>query len=269
MEIDKIINADSYIYIKNIPDKSIDCVYIDVPYEYTTGGTSDTKLGQRYFKRTLQLKNYDEALIKNSNKEIHNSIRIDKFNAKKRLELDDMDCGIDYSIFEDLCRVMKKVNIFIWCSKKQIPEILKYFVDHKHCNFDILVWAKTNAIPTNNCFLSNLEYCLYFRESGVKFNSEYENKSKWFCSSSNKADKNKFGHPTIKPLQFVEQHIKLATNPGDVVLDCFLGSGTTVIACKNTGRHYIGIERNKKHYKTAVERSNCMDRYGQTTMFPV
>ncbi len=261
--LDSIYNVNCYKAIKDIPDNSIDCVYIDIPYEYTTGGTFDTDLGQRFFKRELELKCYDSKLINNSDKKLHNLIRIDKYNAEKRLDQVELDNGINYSIFDDLCRVMKKINIFIWCSKLQMLDIMKYFIDEKGCYFDVLVWAKTNSIPTNNSYLTDLEYCLYFREKGVILNSNYEYKSKWHCSSSNKKDKFRFGHPTIKPLNLVERHLKLATKEGDVVLDCFLGSGTTAVACKNINRHYIGFEINKDFYNIAIDRINCVDHNGQ------
>jgi len=47
--------------------------------------------------------------------------------------------------------------------------------------------------------------------------------------------------------------IKLFTNPNDIVLDPFMGSGTTAIACKNLNRHYVGMEINKKYYKLSIK----------------
>lgn len=264
-DLDNIYNDDCYQAIKDVPDKSIDCVYIDIPYLFTFGGISNTAIGKRYHKREVELKGYDRALIDNNDKSKHNCFRIDKYNAEKRLDVVSIDSGIDYSIFDELCRVMKKINIFIWCLKLQILDILKYFVDKKHCYYDILVWAKTNAIPTNNSFLSNLEYCLYFRENNVSFNGDYLSKSKWYISSVNKIDKKRFKHPTIKPLELVERHIKLATNENDVVLDCFSGSGTTAVACIDLKRHYLCFEINKDYYKNSINRINNVAANGQTS----
>lgn len=269
LEIDKIYNANCYTAVKEIADNSVDCVYIDIPYLYKTGGVADTSLSKRYAKRQLELKGFEQKLIQNEDITKHNLKRIDKYKAEQRFELVSMDEGIDYSIFDDLCRVMKKINIFIWCSKLQMLDIMNYFIGQKKCNFEVLVWAKTNAIPTNNCFLSNLEYCLYFRENGVKFNANYEFKTKWYVSSSNKADKAKFLHPTIKPLELVQRHILLATNEDDVVLDCFLGSGTSAVACKNLKRHYIGIELDKTKFEIAQNRLQNIDATGQYSMFAV
>lgn len=118
----------------------------------------------------------------------------------------------------------------------------------------------------NGNWLSDIEYCLYFNR-GTKLNDGYELKSKWYISSLNQSDKEKFKHPTIKPLNLVERHIKHTTQENDIVLDCFCGSGTTCVACKNTNRRYIGIELNSKWHKVAVDRLNNVQANGQQTLF--
>ena len=223
MEINKIYLGDSYTLIKNIPDKSVDLVYIDIPYEMQSGGKGGGAFGDR----------------------IHNLIRKDMNNIIH---------GIDYKIFDELKRVMKKVNIFIWCNKQQIIDIITNFKDY---SMEIIVWAKDNPTPfTNNVWLSDLEYCFYFRETGVKLNDGYEIKSKFYKSPINKSDKDLYGHPTIKPLDLVKRHILHTTQENDIVLDTFLGSGTTAVACKETNRSYIGFEINKSYYKIATDRLN-------------
>lgn len=133
--------------------------------------------------------------------------------------------------------------------------------------FEILTWNKTNPTPmTNNVFLPDIEYCLLFRENGCKLNPGYELKSKWYISPINKADKDKYNHPTIKPLELVKRHILHSTQPGDLVLDCFSGSGTTCLACKETGRNYIGIEINPEYYKISQNRLNGILANGQMSL---
>jgi DNA modification methylase len=65
-------------------------------------------------------------------------------------------------------------------------------------------------------------------------------------------------HPTQKPVALMEYLIKTYTNPGDVVLDNCMGSGTTGVACKNTGRNFIGIERDPVYYAVACRRMGVM-----------
>jgi DNA modification methylase len=165
---------------------------------------------------------------------------------------------------------MKKVNCFIWCSKKQIYDIIKFFVEYenKEIHFEILTWNKTNPTPaTNNVWLPDIEYCLYFREKGITLNDGYEHKSKWYTSAINKKDKDIFEHPTIKPLPLVKRHLLHATQPNDIVLDCFIGSGTTAIACKEIGRQFIGFEISEKWCKVSNDRLNNIDANGQILLF--
>ena len=61
-------------------------------------------------------------------------------------------------------------------------------------------------------------------------------------------------HPTIKPVKLMEWLVKLTSNEGDVVLDCFNGSGTTGVACKNLNRKYIGIEMNPEYIEMTRKR---------------
>jgi len=153
---------------------------------------------------------------------------------------------------------MKKVNIFIWCNKGQLKEIINYFKDY---SMEIIVWAKENPTPfTNNVWLSDLEYCLYFREQGVKLNDGYELKSKWYLSPINKKDKDLYDHPTIKPLELVKRHILHATQENDIVLDTFLGSGTTAVACKELNRRYIGFEISEEYYNISKDRLNGINQ---------
>ena len=266
--INNVILGDCYEVIKSIPDKSIDCIYTDIPYLYNQGGSGTSSLGERTAKKRLELMGLEQNYLDNKGKSRGEALRIAKNVKKKNMEITSIEDGIDYKIFDDMVRVMKKINIFIWCSKLQMLDILKYFVGIKNCYFEILTWNKTNPTPTtNNSWLPDIEYCLYFREKGVVLNDGYELKSKYYTSTANVYDKDKFKHPTIKPLNLVERHIKHATQENDIVLDCFCGSGTTCVACKNTNRRYIGIELNPKWHKVAVDRLNNVQADGQQTLF--
>lgn len=238
--INTIQLGDCYELIKEIPDKSIDLVYIDIPYEktksndyYSGGGSFGVE--NREYQKDLR----DKGL---------------------------MD-GIKLEILDELCRVMKHIYIYIWCSKEQIPKMLNYFLD-KDCFYELMFWGKTNPTPTcNGKYLSDVEYCLMFRQKGTLIYGTYESKSKFYISSTNTNDKNLYNHPTIKPLELVKNHIVNSTQPGDVVLDCFCGSGTTCVACKETGRNYIGMEIDPEYHKIAVDRLNGITADGQTSIF--
>lgn len=234
--VDKISLGDCYELIKKIPDKSIDCVYIDIPYLYDENGGSYSELGKRIQK-------------------------IDK------QDLSGINRGIDYSIFNEIKRVLKKINVFVWCSKLQIRDILNIF-NMESVRYEILVWCKSNPTPScNNKWLPDIEYCLYFREKGVVLNDGYELKKKWCVTPINKADKEKYHHPTIKPLELVKKHLLHSTSENDIVLDCFCGSGTTCVAAKETNRHFIGMEINEEYWKIANNRLNGILANGQISIF--
>lgn len=71
------------------------------------------------------------------------------------------------------------------------------------------------------------------------------------------------GHPAPFPLDLATDHVLSWSNPGDVVLDCFLGSGTTGVACINTGRNFIGIERDAGYFQIATERIHKAQEAGK------
>jgi DNA modification methylase len=233
-KLNEIYNEDCYEAIKKIPDKSVDCIYTDVPYLMQSGGKGGGAFGDR----------------------VHKLIRKDMKNIIE---------GFDYSILNEFVRISKKLNLFIWCNKQQLHDIIHYFKDY---SLEILVWGKENPTPfTNNVWLSDLEYCLYFRDKGVKLNDGYDYKSKWYVSPINKADKDLYDHPTIKPLELVKRHLLHATQPGGVIMDCFLGSGTTAVACQETDRKYIGFEIDEQYYEIAKKRLNGITADGQLSIF--
>lgn len=121
---------------------------------------------------------------------------------------------------------------------------------------------------TNDVWLPDVEYCLCFKESKApRYNDGYELKSKFYVSKKNVEDKELFNHPTIKPLELVKRHILHSTQENDIVLDCFCGSGTTCLACKETNRRYIGMEIDKEYHKIAVNRLNGITASGQLSIF--
>ena len=237
-KINEIHLADSYKAIKELPDNSIDCIYTDIPYLYDSGGGGESKLAKRIVVYNKSLR--DLEIVK----------------------------GIDIEILAEFVRVMKKINVFIWCSKLQILDIMNWFNENTKCNFEILTWCKSNPTPaTNNVWLPDVEYCLYFREAGVILNDGYFLKSKFYSSPLNKSDKDLFKHPTIKPFDLVTRHLKHVTQVGDVILDPFVGSGTTAVAAKEIDRNFVAFEIDEEYHKIAVNRVNGITANGQTSIF--
>jgi site-specific DNA-methyltransferase (adenine-specific) len=176
--------------------------------------------------------------------------------------------GINEEILDDFMRVMKVPNVYIWCNHKQIPMYLDYFVNRHKCSFDIIIWVKTNAMPLfNNKYLTDKEYCLYFRKGAYCCPQSYEEAKTVYFQPINISDKQLFEHTTIKPINIIQTLIKNSSKENDIVLDCFMGSGTTAVACQETNRQFIGFEIEEKWVKVANDRLNKVDANGQTCMF--
>lgn len=188
MKFEEMLNTiqlgDCYKLIKHIPDKSIDCVIIDPPYSFSVSG-----------KHT--------GLFKTRPTRYHDEI--EKNNLEK---------NIDLSILDELDRVMKKINIYIWCNKEQIHQYLDHY-EKDNIKFEVIIWNKTNPIPTvNNKYLSDKEYCLFFKESGVPLGGSVETKKTVYRTALNVNDKKLYKHPTIKPLNIIKNLITNSTVPG-------------------------------------------------------
>lgn len=255
-ELNKIYNEDCYEAIKKIPDNSVDCVYVDVPYLYNIGGAGVNELSKRATKSKMELQGTGNLF--NPNIKMSENLRIAKNQIAKHSELVNANIiqGFDYEKFiKESFRIMKGCNLFVWCSSLQLLDIMNCIKKYTNSPQNILVWCKTNPIPTTNeKWLSDIEYCISVRENTTRLNDGYKLKSKWYISEINQKDKELYGHPTIKPLGLVKRHLLHATNDGGVVLDCFMGSGTTAVACKETNRNFIGFEINKKYFEIACNR---------------
>lgn len=214
-------NEDCMEIMKHLPDNIFDLVVTDPPYEIATRGAGIYKQDD---KRYVQ-------------------------------ELDVMSNGFSEEVLDQLCRLMKKINIYIFCSQKQIIPLLTYFVVNRGCNYNIITWHKTNPIPAcGNKYLTDTEYILFFREKGVRVYGTYETKKTWYTTPLNQGDKKKYNHPTIKPVDILQNLIINSSKEGEVVFDPFMGSGSTGVACKKTNRAFVGIEIDKTYYNTAIER---------------
>ena len=228
MELEnKIYCGNSFELMKQIPDKSIDLIYTDPPYlfEKAKDYNSSSIFAKKIIKTNLELA--DEDLI----------------------SLDNCEWC------KEAVRIMKNINIYIWCSRYQIPMYFSYFLEELGCSFDILIWLKTNPVPSfKNKYSNDKEYCLYFRKDAYcKPKDMFSSKTYWL-QPINLADKEKYGHPTIKPLNIVKQMIENSTTEGQLVFDPFLGSGTTAVACHQLKRKYLGIEKKEEFYKIACRR---------------
>ena len=219
--INKIYNMDCIEGMRQMPDKSVDLVVTDPPYLIETSGAGIYKQDNKQYVK----------------------------------ELNEMKDGFSREILDELCRIMKKINIYFFCSQKQIIPLIDYFVKEKNCNWNLLTWHKSNPVPAcGNKYLTDTEFILFFREKGVKIYGEYKSKFTYYVTPLNQKDKKTYGHPTIKPLDMVSNFIINSSKEGDIVFDPFMGSGTTAVAAMKCNRNFLGYELNPDYYEICNKR---------------
>jgi len=224
LEVNKIHNMDCFEGIGKLDDKSIDLIVTDPPYKFENKG------GGFYVDN----------------------------NSTKRVYLDSLR-NINCTEFEPIPFLnlvkpkMKKFYGYFFCNKFLVEEYIKFARDNKY-NFDILVMGKTNPIPSyNNHHLSDLEYIIMIREKGTYFSKhkELDDFRKFYMTSCKKGI-----HPSEKPIELIERYIRVSSKENDLILDPFMGSGTTGVACKKNNRNFIGFEIDEYFSNLSNERIN-------------
>lgn len=220
MNLDTIYNEDCMAGLDRIPDNSIDLVATDPPYLIDVVGSGC-------------------------------------FGSKNKLyhqDLEHLSHGIDNAVLEKIVSKLKAINLYVWCNKAQFRQYIDFF-DDLGCYVDLITWHKPNPVPAaNNKYLSDTEYLFFFREKGVKLYGTYSTKTKHYELPCNVADKERYNHPTVKPLEIMRNIIINSTQVGDIVLDPFMGTGTTAVACVETCRHFVGFEIDEEYHRTALDR---------------
>lgn len=220
----RLIRADCRDILNSIPPGSADLVIMDPPY--------------------LQSASAGSGAFGGSNRKYYETLK-------------DMSGGFSEEILSAIDRAMKRVNLYAFCSKKQIKFYLDHYADFRrdgkrvHVNFDIISWHKSNPIPaTCNIYLRDTEYCLFFREKGVKLYGDYHTKSTYYISPVQP----KTYHPAMKPLELVKRFVINSSQEGQTILDPFMGSGTAAIAAGSLGRNFVGVEIDPSYFSLAEKR---------------
>jgi len=151
------------------------------------------------------------------------------------------DCGFDYSILE------RFENWVCFGTLKQVPKLIEIAGERRHM---LITWNKPNPTPLcNGNYLPDTEYIVHAWGSGQLFGS-YEDKSRFFVLPASQGK----GHPNEKPVVLMEKLVRSASRASQMVVDPFMGSGTTGVACVREGRRFIGCEIVGKHFRKAVKR---------------
>jgi DNA modification methylase len=158
--------------------------------------------------------------------------------------------------------VKDKISIYIFHNQKLLPDYLNYAIELNK-GFDILAWHKKSFIPMSGAhYFSDTEWLIKIRDKGSKFNSgqsECNYGRYWLFDSENKGKAENKDHPTIKPIKILSDCIKISSDKDDLILDFFLGSGSTMVASHQLNRKCYGIELEPKYCQVIIDRMKKLD----------
>jgi site-specific DNA-methyltransferase (adenine-specific) len=281
-------NSEGLSYLKSIKDSSIDLVLTDPPYiiskdtgmdahynkvkENEASGIESVKTEEEWeeFKQANEEKDDDdstkvEITEKSEPKQKENFIKYGTIYGKKycvKTDYGDWDSNFTMEMLDEFIatyykKLRKGGTMIMFFDLWKIGELKALMEKNKFKQIRFIEWIKTNPQPLNSGtnYLTN---CREIALLGVKggsptFNSKYDNAIYQFPLQGGK---NRF-HPTQKSLALFEALIEKHSNEGDIVLDTFLGGGTTMIACKNKKRKFRGCELSEEFYKKIMAIQNA------------
>ena len=221
MSLLNLVLGDCLERMKEIPDGSVDLVLTDPPYN----------------------------ISKENNFSTMGRAGIDFGEWDKEADL--------FTYIKDVKRVLHKDGSFIvFNAWKNLGDIAKYAESLGMVTKDILRLEKSNPMPRNRDrrYITDYELAIWFTNTSAKwvFNRNDPNyqRPKFVCPID------KGLHPTQKSLKLMTDLVNIHSNENQTVLDCFMGSGTTGVACVNTNRNFIGIEQDEGYFKIAQDRIN-------------
>ena len=221
----KVINGNCLDTLKNIPNESIDLIVTDPPYPTTSRGNAGNSGGM------LQ-------------KDINKKGKVFTYN--------NINCK-EYA--PEFYRLLKDgSHCYVMTNHINLIDMLNTFTDVGFHFIKSLIWNKGNKIM-GQYYMSQYEYILFFRKGkGKKINNCGTSD---ILSISNKKTKDKDGkniHDTEKPVELMEVLVNNSSQENELVLDPFMGVGSTGIACIKNNRNFIGIEIDENYFNIAKER---------------
>ena len=190
----------------------------------------------------------------------YNIARKNNFVTMGRAGIDfgDWDKNFDlFSYINEVSRIVNKNGSFVvFNAWKNLGAIANYAESQGFETKDMIRLEKSNPMPRNRDrrYITDYECAIWFVKKGAKWtfnrqDSKYQ-RPKFVASIESGL------HPTQKNLSLMENLLKIHSNDNDTVIDPFMGSGTTGVACKNLNRNFIGIELDEGYYNIAKERIN-------------
>lgn len=235
-----LVNDDCYNYLPRINDQSIDLILSDIPYNITKiSWDRDINLENMWQAYNRIIKPTGKIVLFSSGdftiKLINSNIKEYKYRLIWEKNVPTGMSSAKYrpmKYYEEICIFQKEVGTYN-------PQMKERVGKHKECyNYDHYC-GKSNHVDYSK-IKKKYHPDLVQPSDVLHFNVVPNRNGKL--------------HPTQKPVDLCEWLIKTYSNEGDLILDPFMGSGTTGIACINTNRDFIGIEKDKKYFEVAKKR---------------
>lgn len=227
LEINKIYNMDCLIGMKQMPDNSIDLIVTDPPYKTTSRGGTGNSGGMcktEIFSKGQVFK--------------HNDTNIENW------------LPLCFQILKD------SGHCYIMTNHKNLINYLNVAKDVGFHFIKSIIWDKRNKIM-GQFYMSQFEYILFFRKGeGVKINNCGTPDILSIPNKKTKGEDGKNLHDTEKPVDLMKILIENSSNENEIVLDPFMGVGSTALACKESNRQFIGFELDKHYCDIANKRIN-------------
>ena len=231
----KIKCADMLLELRQLSDNSIDCLVTDPPYKIVSGGCTKP-LGGVLGSVTSGILNRNINNVKTGSLFDYNSLSFAEW-------------------MPEVYRVLKpKSHAYIFISGRRLNELTNEALKTGFIWQNLLVWKKQNVTP-NKWYMNQCEFILMLRKGGAKNINDMGSTTclEFLNPTGNKT------HPTEKPVDLLKHLILNSTNKGETVLDPFMGTGNTGIACIDTNRNFIGFEIDTKFFKFAENKLNFVD----------
>ena len=266
----EIKNMEGLEYLSTVPNGSVDLILTDPPYIISkeTGMNTHYNNVKQNEENNIEFVKTEEEwccykqennITDDKNKEKY--MKYGSIYGKKycvKTDYGDWDSNFTMEVLDKfIAEYYKKLKtggtIIIFFDLWKITHLKEIMEKHKFKQIRFIEWIKTNPQPLNSS-VNYLTNCREIALVGIKgskptFNSKYDNGIYMFPLQGGK---NRF-HPTQKSLSLFEELIKKHSNENDVVLDTFLGGGTTAVACKNTNRMFRGCEISKEYFDKVMQ----------------
>lgn len=266
----EIENVDGLKYLTSIPDNSIDLILTDPPYIISkeTGMNSHYNKVKYNEENDIKFTKTEEEWMKyKTENNIIDDVKKEKYLKYGTIYGKKYCVKTDYGVWDSeftmemlekyICEYYKKLKnggtIIIFFDLWKITLLKEIMEKYKFKQIRFIEWIKTNPQPLNSG-INYLTNCREIALLGIKvskptFNSKYDN---GIYMHPLQGGKNRF-HPTQKSLPLFEEIIIKHSNENDIVLDTFLGGGTTAIACKTTGRRFKGCEISTEYFDKVMK----------------